>query len=276
MSNIFKKVLKTEKNLLEDNTGALVKEVVGIVSINGVSAGRARKEKLWTLRFELDEWRYLGEGLKNSKLNVMKKVTDEQLKDIQNTIKAETIVKIKLSIDYKSTGYRADAIFEEFVEEVSDDIELNECLEKLKEPITYEDSYFGTLTFDRMVNWYGRTIEWNDENISLSLLIDDREDINSSLEVAKVLFENQLKWKEKVSDYAVEQLLSLKNEVWLQEGEEELTADEFKSRMKLEAITVNPNGDFEFWHNDGDLFGGHSILVSGNLNRGFDFADIPG
>lgn len=46
--------------------------------------------------------------------------------------------------------------------------------------------------------------------------------------------------------------------------------------MKLEAITVRPNGEFEFWHDDGDLFWGHSILISGDLNHGLEDADIPG
>jgi hypothetical protein len=29
-----------------------------------------------------------------------------------------------------------------------------------------------------------------------------------------------------------------------------------------------PDGAFEFWHNDGDLFWGHSILIVGSLEEG--------
>ena len=46
--------------------------------------------------------------------------------------------------------------------------------------------------------------------------------------------------------------------------------------MKIESITVHPDGGFEFWHNDGDLFWGHSILISGSLVEGPNSADIPG
>jgi hypothetical protein len=46
--------------------------------------------------------------------------------------------------------------------------------------------------------------------------------------------------------------------------------------MTLESITVTPDGSFDFWHNDGDLFYGHSIQVSGNLSQGPTHADIPG
>ena len=46
--------------------------------------------------------------------------------------------------------------------------------------------------------------------------------------------------------------------------------------MKLESISVRNNGSFDFWHNDGDLFWGHSIQISGNLTDGPKRADIPG
>jgi hypothetical protein len=46
--------------------------------------------------------------------------------------------------------------------------------------------------------------------------------------------------------------------------------------MKLEEITVTPNGSFDFWHHDGGLLWRHSIQVSGNLTKGPTEADIPG
>ena len=74
----------------------------------------------------------------------------------------------------------------------------------------------------------------------------------------------------------MQELLPLKNENWLDEGEAELSADQFKSRMTLESVTVEPGGSFDFWHNDGDLFCGHSIQISGSLSEGPTRADIPG
>ena len=45
--------------------------------------------------------------------------------------------------------------------------------------------------------------------------------------------------------------------------------------MKLQSIVFYPDGDFNFWYDDGDLFWGHSIAISGNL-EGLKDADIPG
>lgn len=68
----------------------------------------------------------------------------------------------------------------------------------------------------------------------------------------------------------------MKNDNWLDEDEHEVSADEFKQRMSLDAITVNPDGTFDFWHDDGDLFFGHVIKVSGHIDSGLRDAGIHG
>lgn len=78
------------------------------------------------------------------------------------------------------------------------------------------------------------------------------------------------------ADYAVDGLLELKNDTWLEDGETELSADEFKAKMVLEAITVEADGDVTFWHHDGGLFWGHSIQVCIDANDKCTSTDIPG
>jgi hypothetical protein len=46
--------------------------------------------------------------------------------------------------------------------------------------------------------------------------------------------------------------------------------------MTWAAVTAHPDGSFEFWHDDGDLFYGHSIYIRGSLSGGPNRADIPG
>ncbi len=46
--------------------------------------------------------------------------------------------------------------------------------------------------------------------------------------------------------------------------------------MSLASISVSEEGSFSFWHSDGDLFWGHSIMIAGNLTDGLTDADIPG
>ena len=60
---------------------------------------------------------------------------------------------------------------------------------------------------------------------------------------------------------AVDKLLPLKNESWLRENEEPLTAAQLLLRVKLESIVVYSGGNAELYYNDDGLFEGHTILV---------------
>jgi hypothetical protein len=110
----------------------------------------------------------------------------------------------------------------------------------------------------------------------VTFLADDEGSIDDALMTAESLWTDQGKWKDRIDSYAVQELLSLKNEAWLDDDEPTITAEEFVARMTLSSITVRAGGEFEFWHNDGDLFLGHSIQVCGNLRDGPNDADIPG
>ena len=94
------------------------------------------------------------------------------------------------------------------------------------------------------------------------------------------LMERQEEWDQRVRALAAEKLLSLAND-WAQEPEEdrepeEITRDQFMERMELDAIQVYEDGAFEFWFNDGDLFWGHSIHVTGSLANGPEEAQMEG
>ncbi|MBU3092844.1 DUF2262 domain-containing protein [Clostridium sp. CF011] len=272
----MKDVAKSEKQLLEQLGSCPISEVIGIVDINGVSAGRTGGEKLWTLGVKLVAWRVVKGYLKTEPLHIRRKVTHEELNDIRNMIRPETIIKINARVIEESVFGRSDALFEGLIEFVSNDNELNVYLEELKKPIIYIDSILGTFTFNRQVNWYIGDISWNGKSIKLNLSVYEPEGINLGLQVAKTLWEDQVTWNNRVCKYAVHELLKIKNESWLEEEEDKVTSEQFRNCIILEEITINPNGEFEFWHNDGDLFWGHSILISGNLTDGPNDADITG
>lgn len=135
---------------------------------------------------------------------------------------------------------------------------------------------FGNLTLDPRLGWFECDAIWNGEIVRVSFNPFEADGLAEVLQTAEAVFENQVAWKQKVDDYAVQELLDVKNEGWLAEGEKELSRTEFKKRMTLFSITFEPDGHFEFWHDDGDLFWDHSILVRGNLKEGLTEADIAG
>lgn len=138
------------------------------------------------------------------------------------------------------------------------------------------DELLGTLEWDDNLNWYHGQVNVAGASFDLSLNPNEGTDVSTALSRAKQIIGDFERYRQVVTDYAVEGLLDLKNEVWLHEDEDEVSADEFKSKMTLEAITVESDGGVTFWHRDGDLFWGHSIQVCIDSNDKCSSTDIPG
>ena len=58
-----------------------------------------------------------------------------------------------------------------------------------------------------------------------------------------------------------------------------MTEDDFVKRISLNGITIEDvegGGEYTLWFDDGDIFWGHSITVSGNIKSGFSDARMEG
>lgn len=251
-------------------------QITGIVSSSGVAGGKLGGAELWSLSLSFDAWRAGTGPLRTDSLTIRRRVSDEELETLQDTIDAETVITIRARLAEENVFACPQALLEEFIGADTADVELHNHLKKIQEPVTYEDELFGTLVFDRRVRWYRGEVKWQGKSIELLLSTETDTELKSALDRAHELWKAASSWNERVRDYAVQELLPLKNESWLDDDEAELTPEQFESRMTLESVIMFPNGSFEFLHDDGDLFYGHSIQICGNLSDGLTDADIPG
>jgi len=144
-------------------------------------------------------------------------------------------------------------------------------------PVIITDDTFGDLTFDGGLDWYEAEVLWLGAKVNLRVCGTVDEHPGIALSVAKTLWSEQLRWNDRVRDRAVHDLLELKNDTWLDDDRDEpLTPTEFLDRVTLTSVTVETDGSFGFWFDDGDLFWGHAISVSGTLADGPLRAGISG
>ncbi|MDG3007298.1 DUF2262 domain-containing protein [Paludisphaera mucosa] len=252
-----------------------VEDVLGLVDARG-AVGWSSKDGRWTLSFDFDRWKIPPGPMKTRGLSIRFRTSQEEFDTLQRRIEPDSVVRIRARVVEESAFGTAEAELVELLGPDRSDPELNQAAADLQTPVLLEDRRFGTLTLDRSLNWYTGGAKWNGEAVGLNLDAEGAGGIDGALAVARSLWEDQQRWTQRIEDYAVQELLPLKNENWLDEGEAELTARQFQSRMTLKSITVNSDGSFDFLHDDGDLFGGHSIQVGGDLSRGPTYADIPG
>jgi hypothetical protein len=251
--------------------------IEGVVSPRG-QGGRAGRDVGYDIHsFAFAGWRRLGESLVERGLTLLRPVPpsrggQSREENIFERFPACSIQRFSVLLSKDQTR----AVVERALTIDKPDQALLQLSERLRLPVVLSTERFGDLVLNPRVNWFEGRAEWNGKTIDISFKKDEDERIAGALKTAEGLWSDHAAWKRKVDDFAVRKLLPLKNEAWLSEGERELTAMDFKARMVLVSITVRGYGRFEFWHDDGDLFWGHSIQVSGNLRDGITGADIPG
>jgi hypothetical protein len=159
---------------------------------------------------------------------------------------------------------------------VADDPALRQIAERLREPVVVFTEQFGPLVLNPLTRRFEGTVNWNRKIVPLSLVADADGSIAGAVETAARLRADQAAWIRQVDKLAVGKLLPLKNTAWLGPGERKLTPARFTKRKRLLSIAAAGDGGVEFWHDDGEMFLGHAILITGTLADGPLTADIVG
>ncbi|MFX1397340.1 MAG: DUF2262 domain-containing protein [Promethearchaeota archaeon] len=141
-----------------------------------------------------------------------------------------------------------------------------------------EKEAFDELEYREVSKEYSFWFVKDGEDVEFIMSVDGLEEaeVNHLKKQAQEFYAKIDDWIEKAKDFAVSELLTLKNENWLDENENEIKETEFKTRMSLTCVYFSEDEEFEFTFDDGDLFWGHEIVLDGNIEEGFMDADIVG
>lgn len=248
--------------------GSELTEIVGLVLFGG-QGGWPATDDYEVHHLDFAAWRRVGEPIVQQELTVLRPVPADG--DWFAEYPEGTIHKVRVLLSIDETR----AVFAEAIQKNVEDAELHSIAAELRKPVTMDTENFGVLTLNRRINWCEGNAIWNGESVAITFEVNDGLDIASQLETAEQLFADAKGWAKRIADFSVQEKLDLAND-WREEGVKAITASEFLRRMKLDSISIKPDREFEFWHDDGDMFYGHSIQVSGSLKDGLTDSDIPG
>lgn len=192
---------------------------------------------------------------------------------IENEVLPYSIIKFKARIN---EARNRTVLLKGQILETNQHPKLVAIAEKLTAPIEVEIDWLGKLTLNRDYGSFEGETKFNRERIKLLIHVNSKRKVFNQIKKLEDIWAVANTWEEEAKDYAVSQLLELKNESWLDEDEPKASVAYFKSAMTLESISIYPRNKIEFWFNDGDLFWGHAIEVSSNFNGKFSHAGIAG
>jgi len=247
--------------------------ILAVTGANGFGGGKTRGEKLWTASVGLTAWMEEDSPDIHRGEFVLSTIADDKLLEhLQRRVRPDFIIKFKGRVS--EDGQRLLLLD---LPEPAFDPDLKAILEEQKKPVTFWEEGLGTFTLNRQVDWFETELDWLGAEISL--VFDQDENRADCVMNAKALLADAAGWDRRVREYAADELLSTAND-WAEQMEDEepqeITREQFMERMELESIEIRADGSFEFWFADGDMFYGHSIHVSGDMEHGPDDASMEG
>lgn len=251
-------------------------DLVAVTGASGFGGGKLPGQALWTATLPLTAWMEEDGPVHREETTLVALADDKLLDYLRQRVPRDFIIKFRARPALDASRFlMADLPQPGF------DPELKAILDEQKKPVTLEAEGLGIFSLNRTVNWFQADAAWLGQPIQLTFDRGEAEEMSAAQDTARALMAGQADWDGRVRAYAAEALLSLAND-WAQDGgeedqePEEITREQFMARMELESIQVYGDGRFEFWFNDGELFWGHSIHVTGSLDRGPDWAQMEG
>jgi hypothetical protein len=132
----------------------------------------------------------------------------------------------------------------------------------------------GVLRYSLANEWYEGQLEIQQSVVRIHFSMDENGSVSPAIERFTNLVGKLERYVLLAKEYAVENLLELRNESWFDENKEPLTSEQFKQRMVVVAITIAADGGVSFYFADDGLYAGHCLV---EMDRDFNFvdADIP-
>ena len=250
--------------------------ILAVTGANGFSGGKTGKEKRWTAHLGLTAWMEEDSPDIHRGEFVLTTIADDRLLGVLRQRAPQDFI-IRFRGRVSKDGQRLLLLD---LPEPGFDPDLKAILEEQKKPVSLWVDGLGTFTLNRQVNWFEAEVDWLKTEVSITFDQEDEEEMKQSQNTAKALLDHAADWDRRVRECAADELLASAN-VGNQEMEEDgetptITREQFMERMELESIEVMADGSFQFWFADGDLFYGHSIWVSGDLENGPSKASIEG
>ena len=137
-----------------------------------------------------------------------------------------------------------------------------------------QDPIFGELTWEDNLEWWTGHVEVAPGHAIQVALSTTEGELETLLAQARPLLARIRREEADLRRATAEALLELYNTAW-NEGAA-IDGARFAACITLQAVTFYPDGSAEMFYDDGDLFAGHTLLVSLDAQGNLQDATIAG
>lgn len=137
-----------------------------------------------------------------------------------------------------------------------------------------ESPVFGQLRYNEEYERYEGNYSIEKQPVSVSIHVSDDGEVKDISKRAENWVLNKL--YEEVFLEMEQHMLALKNDAWLDDDEKPVTTKKFRRKVALGSITFYNNFTSSMYYEDGDIFGGHWIVVDVDETGKYKSATLAG
>ena len=108
--------------------------------------------------------------------------------------------------------------------------------------------------------------QWCGRDVSLTLMFEEGT-VDQAADQAVLFLAKETEWAVSFGDHMYQEMYETWLDGWRDE-KESLSKEEWLARLSLDNLEIDSTGDFTAMYNDGNLFGGHSLVVEGSQKEG--------
>ena len=280
--------MSQERENFEKRFDTIEKEVL-VITEGGTSSSRWGENKLWQASVTVLAVVDVAAG----ELTEKKCSLNWQMTEAENNngkvfdIKGETIYRLRVqeSLPFLSFGNeeipRGNSLWVRAVlESDCSEARLEQILAEFRKPVILQLDAGEELLLDKSIGLFSGEGHWNGKECLINMDVDEESSVTAkdALETWKKLIANSQEWDDKARKFAAEEMTDNANDWALDadENAEEMTKEDFAKRLMISEVCVSTDGNFEIFYDDDDMFWGHVVIVSGNIETGIDDAYIAG
>lgn len=282
--------MKNERAEFEKKFDADSKEYL-VLTRDSMGAGKAGAADLWNASITLLAYIDIQtDTLIQQETRLTWQLTDKECKtkEMVYNFEKEHIYRLKVRESFPFVdSYNGETIprgsrlmVVEVLERECTDSRLEKILADFQVPVTIDPEGWGELLLNKSFGMFDGNGYWNDEPCLIHLDVDDKDALTAEDACATLhkLLSDCKKWDEQARKYAASELTDTANDWQAEDDEEaeEITEESFAERLSVSELCISTDGDFEIFYDDDDMFWGHVIIVSGNVDDGLNDATFAG
>lgn len=240
--------LDIEVSRLRKSYGPEPIAIEGIVSAQAQHASDGPMGAPYRVHYlTLESWRVAQGPLRTEPLTVLRAIPRSMSFDFE--VPAATLIAIRVRLSESS---RRAVLIEGLPDPPADSVFQAE-ISRLLVPPSLDHPNFGQLCFDPAVRRLMGECDWKGRRVQISIEASSRNLRGPALSFAEAVWSQQAHIESEVTAFVVASTLA--------ELEGKATSEAISRRVALKYLKFRDDGVVELWHDDGGLFGGHSIVV---------------